>query len=73
MEKTNRSPKTKDLSKMSYEELEKEAADVVQKLSDSSLALDEASRLYDYGKSVLAEMDKRLDELSRKVTDTVSQ
>ncbi|MFA6586842.1 MAG: exodeoxyribonuclease VII small subunit [Bacilli bacterium] len=63
--------KKKDLSKCSYEELEKEASLAVTKLSESGLALDEATKLFEYGKSVLAEMEKRLADLEKKAADTI--
>ncbi len=63
----------KDLSKLSYEELEKEAEEVLKQLSDSSLPLDKAHEIYQYGKKISAEMDVRLEKLSKEVTDTISK
>ncbi|MFA6829454.1 MAG: exodeoxyribonuclease VII small subunit [Bacilli bacterium] len=62
----------KDLTKLSYQELEKESEVIIQSLSKDDLSLDEASKIYFYGKEVSAEMEKRLAELTKKVSDTVS-
>ncbi|MFA6861269.1 MAG: exodeoxyribonuclease VII small subunit [Bacilli bacterium] len=65
--------KKSELAKMSYQDLEKEEENVLTKLSNSDLALDEATSLYEYGKSILKEMDKRLQDLAKSVTDTVKE
>ena len=63
----------KDLSRLSYQQLEEEADNVLKALSDEELALDDASRLYDYGKAIAKAMETRLDDLSKKVRDTVDE
>jgi exonuclease VII small subunit len=63
----------KDLSTLSYEELEKETNAVVSELQKNTLGIDQGASLYDYGKRLISEMEKRLDELSRKVTDQISK
>ena len=65
--KTNK----KDLTKLSYDELEEESANVIEALNNESLGLDEASKIYEYGVSIYKEMEKRLSELEQNVTNTV--
>lgn len=59
------------LEKMDYAKLEEEANSVLEKLSKNDLPLDEASKLYEYGKEIYKEMEKRLAELEKNVTDTI--
>lgn len=59
------------LTKMTYAQLEEEASSVLEKLNDTSLPLDEATKIYQYGKDIYAEMEKRLAELQKSVTDTI--
>lgn len=70
---TKKTETKKELSEMTYAELEKEAEETLTKLSDTSLPLDETAKLYEYGKKVSAEMEKRLAELEKSVTDTKAQ
>lgn len=63
----------KDLSKLSYQELETEEENTLKKLSEADLPLDDASKYYEYGKKVLLEMTIRLDKLSKSVTDKVKE
>ncbi len=65
--------KNDELKKMSYQDLEKEADHVLEELSKEDLPLDDASRIYDYGKKVYQEMENRLAELEKNVSDTVSR
>ena len=65
--------KETDLSKLSYAQLEEEANKTLEKLNDANLGLDEASQIYEYGKKVSAEMEKRLSDLEKSVTDTVNR
>ncbi len=58
---------------MSYDELEKEAASVLEKLSDDNLPLDEASKLYQQGKQLYGEMKGRLEKLEKEVSDSVDR
>jgi len=60
----------KDLTKLSYGELEEEAEKTLEALGDTSLPLDEATKLYERGKKISAEMEKRLSDLEKSVTDT---
>lgn len=59
------------LTKMTYAQLEEEASSVLEKLNDTSLPLDEATKIYQYGKDLYVEMEKRLAELQKSVTDTI--
>ncbi len=63
----------KKMEDMSYDELEKEANSVLEKLSDDSLPLDEASKLYQQGKQLYAEMKGRLEKLEKEVSDSVDR
>lgn len=63
--------KKKDLTKMSYQELETEADNILKQLSDSQIGLDESAKLYQYGKEVSKEMEKRLTALEESVKDTI--
>lgn len=63
----------KDLSKLSYQELEEEANETLKKLGEVSLGLDEAAKLYEYGKIITKEMSKRLEELTSSVSDEIEQ
>lgn len=63
----------KKMEDMSYDELEKEANSVLEKLSDDSLPLDEASKLYQQGKQLYGEMKGRLEKLEKEVSDSVDR
>lgn len=63
----------KKIEDMSYDELEKEANSVLEKLSDDSLPLDEASKLYQQGKQLYSEMKGRLEKLEKEVSDSVDR
>lgn len=63
----------KKMEDMSYDELEKEANSVLEKLSDDSLPLDEASKLYQHGKQLYSEMKGRLEKLEKEVSDSVDR
>ena len=63
----------KKMEDMSYDELEKEANSVLEKLSDDSLPLDEASKLYQQGKQLYSEMKGRLEKLEKEVSDSVDR
>lgn len=63
----------KKMEDMSYDELEKEANSVLEKLSDDSLPLDEASKLYQQGKQLYSEMKGRLEKLEKEVSDCVDR
>jgi exonuclease VII small subunit len=63
----------KDLEKLTYTELEKESEAVLAELSKADLPLDEAGKVYDYGKKVADAMEKKLAELSKSVSDTVER
>lgn len=65
--------KNDELKKMTYQDLEKEADHVLEELSKEDLPLDDASRIYEYGKKVYQEMETRLAELEKNVSDTVSR
>ena len=58
---------------MSYDELEKEAASILEKLNDDNLPLDEASKLYQQGKKLYGEMKGRLEKLEKEVSDSVDR
>ncbi len=62
---------SEDLSLKSYEELEKMSEDIMAELSKDNIGLDDASSLYLKGKTVLKEMEKRLEKLSKEVSDTI--
>lgn len=63
--------KKKEIKDYSYEELEKEISDVLLKLSDSNLGLDESTKLYKYGKELISNMENRLSQLEKEVNDKV--
>lgn len=63
----------KKLEDFSYDELEKEASLTLEKLNDDTLPLDEASKLYQYGKKLYDEMKGRLEKLEKEVSDTVDR
>ncbi len=73
MKMAEKKTKNDELKKMSYQELEKEADHVLAELSKEDLPLDDASKIFEYGKKVYAEMETRLSELEKSVTDTVSR
>jgi exodeoxyribonuclease VII small subunit len=62
-----------DLSKLSYAQLEEEANKTLERLNKDDLPLDEASLVYEYGKKISAEMEKRLSELENSVSDTINR
>ncbi len=62
---------TDTLENKTYEELEKMSEEIMEKLSKEDLGLDESSRLYQEGKTVLEEMERRLEKLSKEVSDHV--
>lgn len=61
---------TKDLTKLTYAQLEEEATKVLNALSDPSLPLDDATLLYEQGKKISSEMETRLSTLEKSLTDT---
>lgn len=63
----------KNIKEMSYTELEEESNQVLKKLNDSDLPLDEATKLFEYGISLSKEMETRLTELEKKVTDVIDR
>ena len=65
--------KKKDLTKLSYQELEDESESILKQLSDSEIGLDDSAKLYQYGKEVAEEMEKRLSSLEASVKDTIEQ
>lgn len=65
--------KKKELKDFTYEELEKEADEVLTKLSNSELGLDESTKLYTYGKEIAKEMDLRLSTLEKQVNDNIEE
>lgn len=65
--------KEKKLEELSYAELEEEANYVLSLLSDDSLPLDDAAKIYEYGRKVASIMEKNLSEISNKVTDTIKE
>lgn len=73
MKMAEKKTKNDELKKMSYQELEKEADAVLEALSQEDVSLDNASKIYEYGKKVYAEMEARLAELEKNVTDTISR
>lgn len=73
MKMAEKKTKNDELKKMSYQELEKEADGVLEALSQEDVSLDNASKIYEYGKKVYAEMEARLAELEKNVTDTISR
>lgn len=73
MKMAEKKSKNDELKKMSYQELEKEADGVLEALSQEDVSLDNASKIYEYGKKVYAEMEARLAELEKNVSDTISR
>lgn len=65
--------KKKEIKDYSYEELEKEIEDVLTKLSNSELGLDESTKLYKYGKDLIVQMENRLVQLEKEVSDKVEE
>lgn len=65
--------KKKEIKDYSYEELENEISDVLLKLSDSNLGLDESTKLYKYGKELISNMENRLSQLEKEVNDKVEE
>ncbi len=63
----------KKLEELSFEELEGEIYLVLEKLSDTSLPLDESASLYKYGKSIIAEMRNRIEKLQKETQDLVEE
>jgi exodeoxyribonuclease VII small subunit len=61
------------LDKMTYQQLEEESSKVLESLNRDDIPLDEAAKLFEYGKKVYAEMEKRLSQLEKDVTDTVNR
>ena len=62
-----------DLSLLSYAELEKEASMTLERLNQDDLPLDEASKVYEYGKKISLEMEKRLSQLEQSVSDSINR
>ncbi len=73
MKMAEKKTKNDELKKMSYQELEKEADGVLEALSQEDVSLDNASKIYEYGKKVYTEMEARLAELEKNVSDTISR
>ncbi len=73
MKMAEKKTKNDELKKMNYQELEKEADGVLEALSQEDVSLDNASKIYEYGKKVYAEMEARLAELEKNVSDTISR
>lgn len=65
--------KKKDLTKLDYQGLENEANLILKQLSDSEIGLDESAKLYQYGREVGLEMEKRLSALEKTMKDTIDQ
>ncbi len=73
MKMAEKKTKNDELKKMTYQELEKEADGILEALSQEDVSLDNASKIYEYGKKVYAEMEARLAELEKNVSDTISR
>lgn len=56
---------------LTYQQLTEKAEDILKRLEDENLPLDEAKKLYDEGIATLKEMDERLKALSEEVSDEV--
>lgn len=65
--------KTEKAKEVNYQELEDKLKDIIAKLDDENLPLDEAGKLYQEGKDTLKEMDAKLKELSSQVKDEVDE
>ena len=61
----------KDLEKASFEELEKEINEVLEKLKSDSISLDEADSLYKYGMKITSTMEKKITDLQKSVQNIV--
>lgn len=59
--------------KMSYEEMEENLKNIIEKMDDPTLPLDTASSLFKQGKDLYEEMEKRLADLQKQVTDTIKK
>lgn len=58
---------TNKLESLSYADLEKKMTEILQKLQDSDVSLDEQVALGEQGQEILKEMQKRLDAIKLKV------
>ena len=54
---------------MKYEESAKRLNEIVKKLEDKSIGLDEAMELYKEGTAIVAELGKMLDDAEKAVTE----
>lgn len=65
--------KKKDLSKLSYKELEEKADQVLKALQKEDLPLDEAEKLYKEGMDLYKAMDERLSAMLKERKDDVAE
>ncbi len=62
---------TKEATPKNYAELEQEVQKSLERLQKEDLPLDEATKVYEDGMRKLEEMQKLLDELREKVSDSI--
>ena len=55
----------------SYDELEKECEDIIEKLADPEIGLDDATKYYKDAMKLTDEMEKRLSKLMATVSDDI--
>ena len=60
---------SKNIAKMSYEEALEELKQIVAKLNEGKVTLDESLQLYKRGNELAAYCDKKLREVTQKISE----
>ncbi len=54
-----------------YQQLQEEVNTILEKMTNPSLGLDEASKYYKEGMSLIKQMEEQLNKLMSEVTDSI--
>ncbi len=68
-----KSKKISPLDKLSYQELEERGEEILRKIQDDNLPLDEVAKLYQEGLEITKRMEEMLKVLSSQVKDEVKE
>lgn len=66
-------PKKAANTEKTYQQLQDEVNAILEKLTDSNLGLDEASKYYKQGMELIKQMEEKLDALMKEVSDAVEE
>jgi len=64
---------TKKVTSEKYQDMEKRMNEIINKLSDESISLDEQLELGEEGKLLLDKMQKKLDEINARIEKITSE